>query len=490
MGSIRKQSILGSIALYAGQVVGLANKMVLFPLVFAGQEQYWGMLAFMLGVAALLGGIGTLGFGKAILRYVPKSPERARWIIQRSLLYSGLGGVVSVAVVAAMSEGIAQFSSDFSLFGEFAGLLLLLLVGQWFFEMGSSVFAAFYKAQYGLMANNVTFRITQSVLLLACYFGGLSISHFLWLNGLAYALNHLVLFVLSLRWAHRFSASPTKDPAEPMGLSAYAAFMVVLTLVSQAFLQLDALMVGHFLLLSQLAYFDLAKNLSSVMDLPTRALGASSVASLSRLLGASELAKVKEVYQKASFVQLLLGLFMFAAIITHIDWLIARLPSADYAVIKPLFLVIALGKMIDLATGLNWAIISNSERYWINLQIGTATLIALVGLEWWLIPEFGLVGAAWGIVAAYALNNALRTYFVWNVFGMGPLGRDHRKLLPMIAVAVAASIDFPLDRSVQMILKDLAIGATLWWYAQPGRTIAEWDDLLGSVKNRWAVRRR
>jgi O-antigen/teichoic acid export membrane protein len=484
VGSIRKQSILGTIALYMGQGLGLLNKIVLFPLVFAGQEQFWGLLTLMLSLSAVLGGISTLGFNKVIQRFVPQHSESASRVVRIALTGSGIGGILVLAAAWWATPALAQFSSAPDLFVEFGGLMLALIVGQWFFELGSALFAAHYKAQYGLFANNVTVRVLQAVLLVWCYLGGIDVRNFLWLNGLVYAVNHLVLFAFAVRSLPQ--SSPAESAVTGLGMANYAGFMVVLGIVSQAFLQLDGILVGHFLVLSQLAFLDLAKNLGSVLDLPTRALASSSLSTLSRLMKERDYPKVGQIYANASFVQLFLGMLMLVLVMNHIDVLILNLPSTGYEVLKPLFMVVAFGKLVDLATGLNWAIITNSDSYRYNLWIGLVTLTAMVALEWWMIPMYGLLGAAWGMALAYILNNTLRFVLVWRQFGLLPWNANHRKLLPLLGVALFAVLPVPLNMMWSVVLKDLVLFGILVWYIQPGRTIPQWDDLVDALKTKWA----
>ena len=387
-GSIRQQSILGSGALYLGQGLGLVNKVILFPLVFAGQEVYWGMLVFFASLSSVLGGLSSLGFSKVIQHFVPKHPERAAQIIKYSILWSTLAGLLAFGALLLWAPQLQHFTSEPQLFNSLFGVLILLFVGQWFFELGSSIFAAYYKAHIGLFVNNVTIRILQSVLLIIGILGYLSIWEFIWLFAVVIVLNHVVLFILSLWEIPTADSAAGTVPIKNGGWN-YALFMTVLTLVAQFFLHLDGILVGHFLILSQLAYLDLAKNLSAVLEMPARAIGASSQAKLSRLLGVGDLKQVGGIYSKASFIQLFFGLLLYSLVATHLDLLNFWFPSGAYIIVKPLFIILALGKFVDLSTSLNWAIITNSEKYMANLWIGLLTLIGVVAIEWWLFPRFG-----------------------------------------------------------------------------------------------------
>jgi O-antigen/teichoic acid export membrane protein len=470
-------------SLYAGQLLGLLNKVVLFPFVFVGKEEYWGVMAFMLSVSSILGSLGTLGLNRVIIRFIPQHPDLAGSFVRKSLVWSGIGGILLVASGYFLIEPLASFSSNASLTLQFGLLLLLYLAGQWFFEMGNAIFSAYFKAQYGLFANNVSIRVVHSILLILCLLGQFGAETFLWLAGLTFLLNHAVLFMWALRSTAINHQGIQPIPSE-VKWPEYAGFMVVLTLVSQSFLQLDAILVGHFLVFSQLAILDLAKNLSSIMDLPTRALGPSALAPLSRLLATGQLGDVARIYTKASFVQIFIGLVMFAVLGIHLEVLIGFLPNSDYALVKPLFFIMAAGKLIDLATGLNWAIITNSQKYWANLYIGAITLVVILGLEWWLIPIMGLMGAAWGISLAYLLNNLLRTWYVWHTLGLLPFDQQHKRLIVLLTCTFLVIVPWPMGVWNQVIVKDFLLALALVWYLPKGRTIPEWDELVAQVGNR------
>jgi O-antigen/teichoic acid export membrane protein len=451
--------------------------------VFVGQEVYWGMLVFLASLSSVLGGLSSLGFSKIIQRFVPKQPDRAEQIIKHSLLWSSLAGLGTFGVLLIWGPNIEQFSSEPQIFDSLFGVLVLLFVGQWFFEMGSSIFSAFYKAHIGLIANNVTIRILQTILLIFGMTGYLSVLEFIWMFAGLVVLNHGLLFVFSLREIPKPNSTGGVWSLKNGGFD-YAIFITVLTLVAQFFLHLDGILVGHFLVLSQLAYLDLAKNLSSVLEMPARAIGASSLAKLSHLLGIGDLKQVGSIYSKASFIQIFLGLILFALIANHIDLLNFWFPDKSYAVVRPLFMVLALGKFVDLATGLNWAIITNSEKYWANLWIGIATLFGVVALEWWMIPQFGLLGAVWGVVLAYLLNNSFRSIYVWMTFRLQPFGSLHKKLLPLAIFAVISSIRLPIPLYLQILAKDGILVLLVLWYAKPGRTLSEWDELVSGFRKK------
>lgn len=483
MGTIRRQSILGAINLYAGQGLGMVNKLLLFPLAFAGNEEYWGLLVYLTGLSALIGGVTNFGFTKVIQRFVPVYPENQGAILRYALSYTAIGGTLALALAWYFKDALSGFSSDAGLMSEFYLLFVALLLAQVFFETGSSIFSANFKTHYGLFANNVSVRVATALILVAKFVFEFGPGLFISLVGAAYLLNHAILLILALR--SYYNAGLVSWPALlKKEFNQYAIFMVLLTLVSQSFLYLDGLLVGHFLVLSQLAIFDLTKNLASVADMPARALGSSALPTIAQLMGKNQLEKVQEVYQKGSFVQLFAGLFLFALVSTHLDLLLKFVYHGRFDAVKILFYIVFIGKLVDMATGLNWAIISNSSKYWANLIIGACVLLVTILLEWLLIPKYGLAGAAAGIAIALLLNNSARSLYLLVQYNMNPFGRIHLKLLPILAATVFILLFQTNKVWVDLGVKDGVIFMVAIYYLRPGALIPEIDELVRRIWKR------
>jgi O-antigen/teichoic acid export membrane protein len=85
------------------------------------------------------------------------------------------------------------------------------------------------------------------------------------------------------------------------------------------------------------------------------------------------------------------------------------------------FIVVTIGVGRTRQTQFNWI---------------AATLAALlnVGLNFWLIPAYGMVGAAWATLAAYVLLMVVRT---WNAQHVYPVPYQWRRVAALLVVAGA-----------------------------------------------------
>jgi hypothetical protein len=117
-----------------------------------------------------------------------------------------------------------------------------------------------------------------------------------------------------------------------------------------------------------------------------------------------------------------------------------------------------------------------------------STLFGVVALELWLIPRFGLLGAVWGVVLAYAINNSLRSIYVWTTFKLQPFSGLHKKLVPLLFLAALSSIQLPFPFIAQIVIKDSALLLIVLWYSKPGKTLPEWDEIVSDLRKKFSSR--
>ena len=105
----------------------------------------------------------------------------------------------------------------------------------------------------------------------------------------------------------------------------------------------------------------------------------------------------------------------------HPAWII--MPVVTLAFVQQ-----ALGPFLD------WGMVMKNKSYHISGVLIFSALVN-IGLNFWLIPLYGIMGAAVATLASYFLWNVLKGYFSWRFYG---LMLDLRRLahITMLAVAV------------------------------------------------------
>jgi len=125
-------------------------------------------------------------------------------------------------------------------------------------------------------------------------------------------------------------------------------------------------------------------------------------------------------------------------------------------------LVLALGKLVDSATGPCGLMLNMSGRPVLSLVDNVSALIVNVVLNLVLIPHFGIIGSAYAWAISLTLVNLLRVVQVRIVLGMYPFDVGEAKAFVAggAALVVGLLIAHATDGVVAIVVGGLALGIT------------------------------
>ncbi|MCY7350055.1 MAG: polysaccharide biosynthesis C-terminal domain-containing protein [Cytophagaceae bacterium] len=132
----------------------------------------------------------------------------------------------------------------------------------------------------------------------------------------------------------------------------------------------------------------------------------------------------RTMHQKAALNQMLIGIFLFLGLWCNIDDLFGLMAKGDvYRAGKYVVLFLSLSKLIDMSAGLSSEIMAFSNYY----RLATAFVLLLAMLTFasniWLIPIYGITGAAAATAVTILIYSGLRGAFVWWKFHLLPFTR-------------------------------------------------------------------
>ena len=104
--------------------------------------------------------------------------------------------------------------------------------------------------------------------------------------------------------------------------------------------------------------------------------------------------------------------------------------------------LIASGKFLSSSLGLNSMILNMSSYYRFTLMINVGMIVATVLTNLWLIPRYGIAGAAGATLLVIVLNNIWKTAFVGLKLKLWPFSRSFVWILPWVALCTSVSLLF------------------------------------------------
>jgi O-antigen/teichoic acid export membrane protein len=399
----------------------------------------YGLFALALAVGSLVVLPADLGLSASTARFLAES--RHSGAATRSTLATGfrLKAAASLLVAAGLfglSGPIAAGYGERGLVWPLRGMALAV-IGQGIMRFCVASFSARQRnALSFLVVAGESFAETVASIAVVAAGGGAAGAAFGRAVGYAVGAT-LGIAVLSRVFRMRPSAL-VLSPAEPgtsRRIATYAAALAVADGVWAAFNQVDILLIGAFLSATAAGIFQAPLRLLAVLAYPGIALGAALGPRLARtgrgqkvdpgpLVAAARGLLVAQVFVSGTIVALAVPIatFVFGSGYAHSAGVLAAL--APY---------IALGGLAPLFSNAIDYIGATRRR----VRIGAVALAANIVLDVILIPAIGVVGAAVGTDAGYAI------YVVGQI------------------VVAADLLGFPVEGLVSTLLRSLAAGVPM-----------------------------
>ncbi|GAB3540728.1 lipopolysaccharide biosynthesis protein [Spirosoma fluminis] len=423
MGIIKRQTIQGTIFTYAGIVIGFVTMGLLLPKILTPNQN--GLIGLLIALSIILTQFSNLGINGAGGRYFPyfRDYERGHGgFLLLATVVSLVGFGLSVLLLLLFRPYIvAENAQKSALFVQYYYLLIPFT----FFTLFFNLFDNYAKLLYDSVTGTFLQQFLQRLLFLFAVvvywadwimFPTLLI---LWMG--SYFVQMALMLVKVIRDGH-FTLDVKHLQLTPelrRELFRYAALTLLTGLSSQVILHIDKYMVNDALGLAQTGIYSISANFGTVIAAPATMLYKVSTVVIADSWKTNDLNNIASIYRKSCLSQLVIGTLVFIGIAANLPSVFEILPKgyeAGYYVI----LWIGLGKLIDMATGVNGTILATSRYYAYDSLFFILMVVVTILTTRALIPVFGLEGAAIGAAIATALFNTARTGFVWFKFGLQP----------------------------------------------------------------------
>jgi O-antigen/teichoic acid export membrane protein len=456
-------------------LVGFISQFFIFPNFFKKEEI--GLLNVLLSYMYVMVQLSSLGFNAAGSRFFVHFRNARQG--HRGFLFLGISVclvgflICSIGVYFLKDWMIASKGKTDLLASNFYFLLPITLATV-LFNLFDNYAKNLYETVTGTFLSQFLQRFLIMVSLFLVVFHVLNFSQYIWVWVLAVSL-YVVPMIWKATRLEGFSLKPDFSlmTSEFSREFATYSFLTILTgFSSMIILYIDKIMLAEISTLQETGVYSTAAFFGSVMGMSLVALNKASAPIIVDSFAANDLKNIAIIYRKSCTTSLIVGCWIFLGIYVNIDNLFEFLP-ADFESGKWVIIILSVGKLFDLATGLNGTILALSPYY----RYDTYIMISLIGLtvflNWLLIPLYGMNGAAFALALATIYYNAVRYAFLWWKLGMQPFTIDIPKvLLIMVVVGFAVSL-IPVTEGtkfktvVDIAYRSTAItliyGAVIYW---------------------------
>ena len=416
MNIIVRQSFWSSIVIYIGVVLGFVNSIILFP-EFLSTEQI-GIVRQLISAATLLIPITTFGVNASYVKYYPyfvddKSQKNQIFIYELKVML--LSYCIVFEFLNLFYEDIRGLFTEKSriLFNYFDVFLLIL-----FCLSISTLFESFLRARYDTVVSNVvngvSNRILTALTLILFSLSLISFDEFINYQAVTYAFG---LFIL-LAYAYRkdkieINLSFDRIKYKLKEIFNFSSYAFIGSFSNIIVLNIDVIMVTSFLGLSDTGIYTTAFYIGMIIEIPRRAISQISIPFISENIKKKNFSKIEKNYKDVSIHQMLIGVLFYVILILNIDNIFNLIPnSEEFSAGKDVVYIVGLSRLVIMAFSYNSELISLSKYYRFTVITIVALAILTITLNIFLIPDYGMIGAAYASLISLVFYNLIKYGFI------------------------------------------------------------------------------
>jgi O-antigen/teichoic acid export membrane protein len=431
LGIVLKQSFRNTLILILGFTIGGAN--VLFLYTDFLEDEYYGLIVFLLSTSALLLPLLVYGMQHAVVKYFSSYQTKIEKdsLLTWSLIVPLLIIIPTVIVGVIWYEGISNWiSRENILIKNYTYIIFLVALFMGYFEVFYSWTKVHFNSVFGNFIKEIFARVGTTILLVSVYNNWLTPHEFVYGIVLIYFLRMLVMIVYAFSvYTPKFTVKKLPNFKEVLG---YAVYLILAGSAGSILLEIDKFMIPQAEQLPELAYYAVGVFIASTIGIPNRAMQQITSPITAKGLNNNDLNAVFKLYRQSSINLLIVGGLLFLLINLNIVDIYRIINKPQYSVGVWIVLFISISELYKLALGTNGTILTNSKYYKVFFYISLGMAGTVIILNHYLINLIGINGAALATLLTILIFNTVKIWYVKKKMDMQPFTKKSVLVLGVI----------------------------------------------------------
>ncbi len=432
---MNRTSIQSSGLTLFGFILGALNTLVLYTRL-VGVEQY-GTIAFILASATLISPFISLGMPQGLLRFYDSiTPVERPRLLGFTILSITLISSILFSVVYFFHGWLGQYSeavNNLSLYESITILAIALSMGV--FELGFALAKLQFKPRFGVFLKEVYPRLLITLYLIHLIWSDFNWSGFILFLLMSYLTRALLIWITALKISGILPSFNFKGLRLNTILS-YSLLVLLGSSLSLFFLEVDKVMLFELMTASEVANYTVAVFIATTVAIPFRGFlplyGPKTARSYHQDSNSFPIAdELKSANDQILDLSSLIVLLLLAVLP-----LIQFVLPTEFEKGLDLIPILIFAKFIDAISGLTTPLFQYSKLYSKYLVLSILMFALLVLTNLWLIPLYGLKGAAFATALTFCVFSTLKHWFAWRWFRIALVSRDY--FWPIIAIILSS----------------------------------------------------
>lgn len=381
----------------------------------------FGLIVLALSIVQVASLFADIGLRDGALRFVAlaegrEDPTERSRVMVTVLRWSATTSVAAALVLALAGPLLARQFRQPAL----GWMIPVLAVGLPFSAVGlvlKSMLQALKQLPAIALLHNMADPVTRILIFLGCAALGWGVAAAV----ASYVTAALVVFAGALAWLRPWWPC-TFHRLPPNAARAIMAFSLPLSLAHLAGLVMqtaDSLVLGYFSTAHALGVYGAAGRVAALGGMTLLAGSMAFAPHANELFGRGDRAGIQRLYAQVTRWLIILGLPLYVLTVVFAAPVLGIF-GAEFREGAPLLIVLATGILISVATGPAGDVVITAGRSKLVLLFSVLVATLNVGLQWALVPRWGVLGAALATASTVAASNTLNVVLAWWFVGVQP----------------------------------------------------------------------
>lgn len=411
----------GAGIVFAGVVLELVVSFVAKLLIarYLGPVNY-GAVSIGLKIMTAMSIFVLVGLDRGVGRYLPRFDEST----QRSgVLRSALEIALPIALVASVCLFLAADLIAVRVFHDAAvapviRVFSVVLPFATVFRLAIGSVQGMQQSVPKVIIQNFTLPVSRFLLVAGVLVFGLGTVAAAWAYGFAYVVAGLLGVYYLIR--HTPLLGATRAASMHRRLLAFSAPLMITAAMTQILSHIDTFILGYFASTGIVGVYNVVYPLAQLLTVVLSAFGFMVMPVISSLDAEGSVEEMRRTYQLSTKWILLATLPVFLVVLLFPETVIGVTFGPEYESGALALSVLAVGFFTHAIVGPNSNTLTSVGRTRLIMYDNVIVAGTNIALNFLLIPEYGILGAAVATSVSYGLLNALYTYQLYRETGIHP----------------------------------------------------------------------
>ena len=430
----------GALLVFTGLVLGYLLEYIIRLLIarWYGPAQY-GSLSLGIAIMDILAVFAIFGLEEGVSRQISffkGQKDKIRGIISFALKTSIVFSIVFSVCLFIFAKDLSVIFKDPSLYmilQIFAATLPFLVI----FNDSIAIIRGLHIVKYKFYFQDLFSPFLRIILLVLFFVLGYGIIG----PTLAYAIPFIVVSLILIYVIHKkiiklVPLVSSKDIRKELIRFSWPLMIMNVSGLFSAWT--NTIVLGLFNTTTQVGIYNALMITAMLLQFPFTSFSFLFMPMLTEMIAKKRISGIRNIYSVVTRWVFMVSLPLLVLILLFPSQIINVLFGKEYVVASSIFMMLAIGNFIPIATGPKGYTIISFGKTKLSLVSAVSILSINLGLSVILVPMYGLVGAAISFMVAMSSVNIIMLGYVYKKYGIWPYSLNYVKSL--IACLISAGI--------------------------------------------------